>query len=86
MLIKVLAIIFLVIVSFRLLARFFLPLLGKYAIKKVTETMQERVKTQQEGERIYQDGKVEIRKVNKSDPNSHEDDSNSDYIDYEEVK
>jgi hypothetical protein len=85
MFLKVVAILILIVFAFRMLARFFLPLLGKYAIKKVNENMQERAKTQQQGEKIYQDGEVEIRKT-KSDHKTSTQSNDDEYIDYEELK
>ncbi len=82
-LIKFLAIVFLVVVAFRLLARIFLPLLGKYALNKVTKNMNEKMQSQSSGPKVYEDGGVVIRKTSgaKKSSNSQDDE----YIDFQEI-
>jgi hypothetical protein len=78
------AIAFVIYLIFRLIARFVLPLLAKYFVKKATQNMHERVQTQSEGEKIYQDEKVIIRKTNQKKANESK--SNDDeFVDFEEV-
>jgi hypothetical protein len=75
---------FAIYLIFRLIARFVLPFLAKYFVKKATQNMQERVKTKSEGEKIYQDEKVIIRKTNQkktNEPKSNDDE----FVDFEEV-
>ena len=78
------AIAFVIYLIFRLIARFLLPLLGKYFVKKATQKMQDQMKTKTEGEKIYQDEKVIIRKTNPNKTNNSK--SNDDeFVDFEEV-
>ena len=78
------AIAFVIYLIFRFIARFVLPLLAKYFVKKASQNMEERVKTKSEGEKIYQDEKVIIRKTN---PNKTNDSKSNDdeFVDFEEV-
>lgn len=85
MFLKVLAIIVLVVLGFRLLARVFLPILGRYAIKKVSQNFEEQMKSQSQGQRVYEDGKVEIRKSESSQKQNQSAESQDEYIDFEEV-
>ncbi|MEZ4720777.1 MAG: DUF4834 family protein [Flavobacteriales bacterium] len=86
MFLKVLAIIVLVVLGFRMLVRVFLPILGRYAIKKVSQNFEEQMKSQSQGQRVYEDGKVEIRKSESSQKQNHSADNMDEYIDFEEVK
>ena len=83
-LIRVLGIILIIYVSLRLLSRYVLPFLARYVVKKATENMQETVKSQQQGQKVYQDEKVVIRKTQstKSDDDRTDD---GEYVDFEEV-
>ena len=83
MILKLLAIILAVIVSFRLIVRYLLPKLGLYVMKKASKNMEEERKAQNRGQMIYQKGNTEIRvKSNKTESSG----SNSDdYVDFEEV-
>jgi hypothetical protein len=83
-LIRLLAIIFLVYLVFRLAARFLFPLVARYFMKKAASTMEEHMKSQKSGEKVFQEGDVEIRKMD--NPNSQAaSDRQDDYIDFEEI-
>ena len=79
------AIAFLIYVGVRIIARFVLPFLGKYFIKKATENIQEKARTQREGEKVYQDGEVTIRKQQTRSARDASSDE-GDYVEYEEVE
>lgn len=64
--------------------RYLLPLLGKYAIKKATESIQEKAKNQTEGQKIYQHGDITIRKPSPNNKNARSNDE--DFVDYQEVE
>lgn len=85
-LLRFLALAALIYLLFRIIARYILPWLTKKVVKKATERMQEQVKKQQDGEKVYQDEKVIIRK-GKGNQRPIEDKSGNDdeYIDFEEV-
>lgn len=79
---KVLAILLLVVVAIRLLVRWLLPVLGRYAVNKASESMKERHKSQSMGPKVYDDGQVEIRKATKKDrPGS----TDVEDVDFEEI-
>ncbi|MCO4806390.1 MAG: hypothetical protein KC456_07345 [Flavobacteriales bacterium] len=82
-LLKFLAVVFLVILAIRLIGRLILPLLGKYAINKVTETMRERQESQSNGNKIYQDGDVTIRRKDEGKNTSSSRDE--EYVDFQEI-
>lgn len=82
-LIRFLAIALLIYFGFKLLVRFFLPLLGKYAIKKASESMQEQAKRTQEGPKVYEQGNVTIRKP--AAGNSRNRSSDEEYVDFQEI-
>ncbi len=82
---RFLAILLLVVLVFRLLMRFLLPILGKYAVKKATESMQEKTKQQTEGQKIYQHGDITIRKPTSSN-NRNASNNEEDFVDYQEVE
>ncbi|GAB5538864.1 MAG: hypothetical protein Salg2KO_09670 [Salibacteraceae bacterium] len=84
MVLKALAIIIAAVLLFRLLIRFLLPILGKFAIKKVTENMKEQSKRKTDGEKVYQKGDIEIRKSNKNSAGGGN--SDDEYVDYTEVE
>ncbi len=78
------AIAFLIYLLFRLIVRFLLPWLAKYFVKKATQNLQDQMNAKTEGEKIYQDEKVVIRKTNqkKSGDSKSTDDE---FVDFEEV-
>lgn len=83
-LLRILGILLIIYFAMRLISRFLLPFIGRYFVKKANESMQERMRQQREGDKIYQDGEVTIRKANKSGNKSSEGDD-GEYVDYEEV-
>jgi len=82
-LIRFLAIAFLIYFGFKLLVRFFLPLLGKYAIKKASENMQEQAKRAQDGPKVYEQGNVTIRKP--AGGNTRSKSNDEEYVDFQEI-
>jgi hypothetical protein len=85
-LIRFLAIVALGYLLFKLIGRFLLPYLTRKVVKKAAAQMEEQLKRQQEGEKIYQDGKVTIRKPKEQNSASNKNSSDRDeYVDYEEV-
>ena len=80
---RVLLIILLVIIGFRLFVRFVLPLITKYFVKKATDSIHEQAKRKTQGEKVFEKGDIEIRKPRKPDNRSK--DSDDDYVDYTEV-
>lgn len=85
-LIRFLAILALVYLLFKLIGRFLLPYLTRKVVKKAAEQMEEQLKRQQEGEKIYQDGKVTIRKPKEPHSSGNRNASDKDeYVDFEEV-
>ncbi len=69
---------------FRVIGRLLLPWLGKKAVNKAREQMEEQMKRQQSGERIYKDGETEIRSK-KNTPSRPKSDDQGEYVDYVEV-
>lgn len=85
-LLRLLAIIFIVYLVFRLAARFLFPLLAKYFIRKATSNMEERVKSQQAGKKVFEEGDIEIRKMDRRQDGGSSANNEDDYIDFEEVE
>ena len=83
MILKLLAIILAVVLSFRLIVRYLLPMLGLYVVKKASKNMEEKRKSQNQGQKIYQKGDTEIRV--KSDKTKSSGSDSDDYVDFEEV-
>jgi hypothetical protein len=83
MIVKLLAIILAVVLSFRLIVRYLLPMLGLYVVKKASKNMEEKRKAQNQGQKIYQKGNTEIRV--KSDKTKSSGSDSDDYVDFEEV-
>jgi hypothetical protein len=83
MILKLLAIILAVVLSFRLIVRYLLPMLGLYVVKKASKNMEEKRKAQNQGQKIYQKGDTEIRV--KSDKTKSSGSDSDDYVDFEEV-
>jgi hypothetical protein len=81
-LIRLLGIILIAYLAIRLITRYLLPLAGRYFVKKATNNMQEQMRSREQGEKIYQDEKVTIRKKDQSSPSSSD---QGEYVDYEEV-
>lgn len=84
-LIRFLVIAFGIYLIFRLITRIILPLAARYFVKKASENMHEQMKRRMDGEKIYQDGKVEIRK-SKASPQEGSASGAGEYVDFEEVK
>lgn len=83
-LIRILGIFLIIYLAMQLISRYLLPWAAKYFVKKASEGMQERMRTREDGEKIYQEGEVTIRKTApKSDNSSSSEDG--EYVDYEEV-
>ena len=83
MILKLIAIILAVVLSFRLIIRYILPALGLYVVKKASKNMEEKMKTKSQGQKIYQKGDTEIRMKSNNQGSSN---SNSDeFVDFEEV-
>ena len=79
---RILAIILVIVVVLRVLARYLLPVLGRYAIKKASEKMHEKARTRY-GKKVFQAGDITIRKSDHSNPNQGNEDI--EYIDYEDI-
>jgi hypothetical protein len=84
-LLRFLALAALVYLLFRITARFVLPWLTKKVVKKATERMEEQVKQRQQGQKIYQDEKVTIRKTQDSSKKGKNNTDDDEYVDFEEV-
>ncbi len=84
-LLRFLAIAALLYLIFRIIGRFVLPWLTKKAVKKATERMEEQVKQRQQGQKIYQDEKVTIRKTDQKNKPGKDNSNDDEYIDFEEV-
>jgi lipopolysaccharide export LptBFGC system permease protein LptF len=84
-LLRFLALAALVYLLFRIIARFLLPWLTKKVVKKATERMEEQVKQRQQGQKIYQDEKVTIRKTQDSSKKGKNNTDDDEYVDFEEV-
>lgn len=86
-LIRLLAIVGGVYLAWRLFSRYVFPFLGRYFVRKASqkmqETMQEQMRTRQDGKTIYKDGDVTIRKSDRAKDGQSGD--SGEYVDYEEV-
>tara|TARA_B110000046_G_scaffold127747_1_gene134141 strand:- start:1791 stop:2045 length:255 start_codon:yes stop_codon:yes gene_type:complete len=83
MILKLIAVILATVLSFRLIVRYILPMLGLYVVKKASKNMEEKMKEKSQGQKIYQKGDTEIRL--KSNQNGSSNSKTDDYIDFEEV-
>ena len=84
-LLRLLFIVAAVYLIFRIIGRYVLPWLMRYAVNKAGNQMKEQMKTRTEGEKIYQDEKVTIRRTqNKANGNGSSQDD--EYVDFEEIK
>lgn len=76
--------------SYRLLVRFVLPLLGRYAMKKAAERLQDQVKRnadkQQGKKRVYQDSEMTIHKTQDAKNDNGASNDDDEYVDFEEIK
>jgi hypothetical protein len=82
-LIRTLLIIAVIYFSLRLISRFVFPFVARYFMKKASETLQEQMRSTQQGQKIYQEGEVTIRKKDQKDQAKGMDEG--EYVDYEEV-
>jgi len=71
--------------GWRLFTRFLLPFLAKYFLKKATTKMQDQVKNQREGQKVYSSGNVEIRKTTQQ-KSGGTNNTQEEYVDFEEVE
>ena len=83
-LIRFLAIAAVIYLLFRIIARFVLPLLARSVFKKASKQMEEQMKQRTQGEKVYQDKDVTIRKTDQSTKRGGSD-QDDEYIDFEEV-
>ncbi|MEX2595549.1 MAG: DUF4834 family protein [Salibacteraceae bacterium] len=83
-LIRFLAIAFVIYMAFRLLTRFILPWIARQFIKKASKSMQDQMKSRTEGDKVYEEGEITIRKT-KSERASTKKKDDDEYIDFEEV-
>lgn len=75
---------------FKILMRFLIPILAKLALKKASDHMNQKMNEQMggqqnNGEKIYASGKVEIRKPQQSGQKTTSS-GDEEYIDFEEIK
>lgn len=68
----------------KLIGRYVIPWLGKKAMKKAQSNMREQMEKQRSGDKIYESGNVTIRKSKSQDSKSGNN-SEEEYIDFEEV-
>ncbi|GAB4375080.1 MAG: hypothetical protein Kow0075_01200 [Salibacteraceae bacterium] len=72
-----------IILVSRMVVRVVLPFLARYFVRKASKKAEEQMRTRQQGERIYRDGDVEIRKPRNPDQLRSDEDN---FTEYEEVK
>jgi len=83
-LLRTLVIIFLVFWGFRILGRYVIPLIGRWAIRRAGQRMQDQAKSYQKrgnsGEQVLRDdGEI---KISKSKPRSDD----GEFVDFEEIE
>lgn len=76
---------------FKMVMRFLIPMLAKVALKKASEHMTQQMNQQMggqqnRGEKIYDSGKVEIRKTQQSSGQKSQSAGDDEYVDFEEIK
>ena len=83
-LIRILGIVLLIYLFIKLMTRIVFPLAARYFMRKASQNIEEKMRSQSQGQKIYQDEKVTIRKPSGT-ANNGPAGNDGEYVEYEEV-